>query len=185
MTEPWTLEIHEALPDDWASVPAVAIGGPAGPAGLFVLAERAGARRRFDLHYLEFDYRHPPQATFWHGWFAFGFGGRAILHREADGAAVEIDLGCYFDEFLAGDAYLLATSGQGIVKLDTEGRIAWRNDALGLDGVLIFDVEDGIIDGQGEWDPPGGWRDFLVSLETGEALPIEDAEGDDDDDDDS
>jgi hypothetical protein len=170
VTEQWTFEIREALPDDWASVPTVAIGGSTGPADLFVLAEEGTARRRFDLHYLETDYRHPPQATFWRGWFAFGFGGRAILYREADGASVKIDLGCYFGDFLTGEEWLLVTSGQGIIRLDPEGRIVWRNDELGLDGVLIFDVEGDVIDGQGEWDPPGGWEDFLVSLETGDSL---------------
>ncbi len=143
-----------------------------------MLAERAGARRRFDLRYREVDYRHAPRAMVWRDWFVFGFGGRAILLREGD--TVEIDLDCYFGEFLAGDDYLLVISGQGIVRLDPQGRIVWRNDELGLDGVLVFDIEGDVIDGQGEWDPPGGWREFLVSLETGdilEELPDDGEEG--------
>ena len=166
----WEFEIAETLPPAWPPLAATRIGGGHGSVDLFVLARQGEAGRRFDLRYRAEDYRHRPQATFWRGWFCFGFCGRAILLREEDGATVEIDLGCYFDEFVAGDDYLLITSGQGIVRLAPDGAIVWRNDELGLDGVLIFDIEGDVIDGQGEWDPPGGWREFLVSLETGDTL---------------
>ena len=168
MTDLWTFEIAETPPTGWPPRTAIAIGGTS--PDLFVLARKGDAMRRFDLSHLEVDYRHPAKAIFWHGWFAFGFGGRAILFREADSATVEIDFGCYFDEFHPGDDYLLVTSGQGIVRLGPDGAVVWRNDELGLDGVLIFDIEGDVIDGQGEWDPPGGWEDFLVSLATGDTL---------------
>ncbi len=162
----WHFEIVEELPPSWPPSPPVVLGGS--PPDLFVLARSGDAAHRFDLSYRGEDYRCEPKAVFWRGWFAFGFGGRAILWRE--GATHEIDLGCYFSEFLPGDDWLLVTSGQGIVRLAPDGGIVWRNDELGVDGVLIFDVEGDVIDGQGEWDPPGGWEEFLVSLETGEQL---------------
>jgi hypothetical protein len=175
----WRFEIAEELPDAWQALTATDIGGDTGSTDLFVLAERGGERRRFDLRYLEVDDRGKAQAIFWQGWFAFGFGSRALLLREQGGAPLGVGLGCYFEEFITGEDYLLAISGQGIVRLDAAGAVVWRNDALAVDGVIVFDVEDGAIDGQGEWDPPGGWRDFLVSLETGETLPPEDDEEND------
>lgn len=174
MAEPWTFEIAEARPDDWPA-DAVALGG--GSPDLFTVARNGAAVRAFTLSYRDPDYRHHTQAIAWQGWFVFGFGGRAILWREQ--STIEIDLGCYFEEFLPNDDYLLVISGQGIVRLDPQGRTVWRNDALGLDGVNVFDVEDGLIDGQGEWDPPDGWRDFLISLETGEAVDDIDHANDD------
>ncbi|WP_166881743.1 hypothetical protein [Massilia mucilaginosa] len=48
----------------------------------------------------------------------------------------------------------------------------WRGRArrIGADGVLIVDAVDGVLRGAGEWDPPGGWRDFTLALDTGERL---------------
>jgi hypothetical protein len=181
MPDDWTFEIAETLPSDWPLATPVTIGGTS--PDLFVLARNGDVIRRFDLSYLEVDHRHHTTAIFWCGWFVFGFGGRTILYRETDGATVEIDLGCYFDEFHPGDDYLLVTSGQGIVRLGPDGAVVWRNDSLGLDGVLIFDIEGDVIDGQGEWDPPGGWEDFLVSLATGDTL--EELPGEDDEDSDA
>ena len=169
MVDDWTLRVCEVLGDSDVRRSAIDVGGGSihASADVYVLAD--GPRQlRFDLRYRAEDYRLKTQAIFWRGWFCFGFGGRAILWREQ--GAVEIDLGCYFDEFVAGDDYLLATSGRGIVRLAPDGGVVWRNDELGLDGVLIFDIEGDVIDGQGEWDPPGGWREFLVSLETGDTL---------------
>lgn len=43
-----------------------------------------------------------------------------------------------------------------------------NNDDLGLEGVIVNSVEDGIVRGEGEWDPPGGWRPFSLRLDTGQ-----------------
>lgn len=182
MSDAWTLTVCPVLDDAWARRAAIDIGG--GPthasADSYVIAD--GPRKlRFDLRYRAEDYRHHTGAIAWHSWFAFGFGGRVVLWREADGRTVEVDLGSYFIDFYPADNYLLAVSGQGIIRLDGAGGVVWRNDELGLDGVLIFDIEGDVIDGQGQWDPPDGWRDVLVSLETGdilEELPDEDGDGD-------
>jgi len=45
--------------------------------------------------------------------------------------------------------------------------LLWRSDCLGIDGVMVDQVADGIIRGKGEWDPPGGWRPFQVRFATG------------------
>ena len=83
---------------------------------------------------------------------------------------IEVPLGCYFSAFTLLDDRLLAASGHGIVCLLPDGALAWRNDELGVDGVIVHDVAEGTISGDGEWDPPGGWRSFHVSLVTGEAV---------------
>ncbi|MCC8367966.1 hypothetical protein J8V57_17135 [Xenorhabdus sp. PB61.4] len=45
--------------------------------------------------------------------------------------------------------------------------IIWRSKRCAIDGVLIHDIEDNVIYGSGEWDPPGGWEDFTLSLKDG------------------
>ena len=56
------------------------------------------------------------------------------------------------------------------VNLDEEGELLWTSPALGVDGVLVHSIDDGVIAGEGEWDPPGGWRPFRVALSSGLAL---------------
>ena len=36
-----------------------------------------------------------------------------------------------------------------------------------MDGVIIHDFYENKILGSGEWDPPGGWRDFTLDKQTG------------------
>jgi hypothetical protein len=123
---------------------------------------------RFDVRYLtEEDYRHKVDVIAWREWFVFGFGGRVILLSRDTQPHRALDLGCYFSAFHCADDCLLVVSGQGIIRLNARGDVDWRNDALGVDGVIISDVENGIIDGDGVWDPPGGWKPFRLSLTSG------------------
>lgn len=38
---------------------------------------------------------------------------------------------------------------------------------LGIDGVLVTVIDNGVVGGEAELDPPGGWKPFRVDLETG------------------
>lgn len=76
----------------------------------------------------------------------------------------------YFEAFYAGPDYLLAASGDSLLRLTHDGRLLWAAHGLGLDGVVVEAVENGVIRGQGEWDPPGGWRPFELRLESGQHI---------------
>ena len=64
------------------------------------------------------------------------------------------------------NCFYVADSG-GLYRIDEAGAILWHNSNLGIDGVIINDFTDNTITGQGEWDPPGGWRDFVLDKQTG------------------
>lgn len=70
----------------------------------------------------------------------------------------------------AFDGQLLIAHGRGLVKLDARGEIVWSNDDLAKDGVEIRVVVGDAVLGRGDWDPPGGWRTFAVSLATGDTI---------------
>lgn len=38
---------------------------------------------------------------------------------------------------------------------------------IAIDGVVVNSVEDGLILGEGDWDPPSGGKPFPVRLESG------------------
>jgi len=81
-----------------------------------------------------------------------------------------IMLGSYFAAFYAAQDYLLVASGEGLLRLSSRGEVMWRASGLGIDGVLVSMVEDSLVKGDGEWDPPGGWRPFVLRLDSGEML---------------
>ncbi|MEN5015479.1 hypothetical protein ABEH87_03835 [Erwinia sp. Eh17-17] len=67
------------------------------------------------------------------------------------------------------DQFLVATYCYVFLVDITEG-IVWKSCRCAIDGVVIHAIEDGIIYGDGEWDPPGGWEPFELSLINGEMI---------------
>jgi hypothetical protein len=70
-------------------------------------------------------------------------------------------------EHLDGYISALAASASEVLAFDRAGGLIWKQSDLGLDGVVLHRASKGRIDGEGEWDPPGGWRPFGLRSETG------------------
>lgn len=68
----------------------------------------------------------------------------------------------YFDK----DLFYVADA-TGLHCIDKNGNVCWANAELGIDGVIINEFTDNKISGSGEFDPPGGWKDFLIDRTTG------------------
>ena len=107
------------------------------------------------------------QNVIWKNSVIIGFGHKVHFVSLNDLESREIDLGYYFGHLYMSDDYLLAASGERLFRLSETGTIDWVTQQLGIDGVVVDAVESGIIYGQGEWDPPGGWEPYQVVLETG------------------
>lgn len=73
----------------------------------------------------------------------------------------------YFGAFYAGADYLLVSSGQSLLRFSPNGDVLWATPDLGLDGVIVKSVGNNVIRGEGEWDPPGGWKPFELRLDSG------------------
>ena len=71
----------------------------------------------------------------------------------------------YFNE----DLFYVADSA-GINCISKNASIRWQNKNLGIDGVIINDFTNDKIAGSGEWDPPGGWRTFILDNRTGSLI---------------
>jgi hypothetical protein len=63
---------------------------------------------------------------------------------------------------------LLAASASELIRFDDHGQLQWRRSGLGIDGVLVDSIGQGMVLGRGEWDPPGGWRPYRLHLNSGE-----------------
>jgi hypothetical protein len=57
-----------------------------------------------------------------------------------------------------------------LICLNEHAEEVWRRRDLGIDGVVVDGVTNGFIEGQGEWDPPGGWQRFRLTASTGEPV---------------
>lgn len=85
--------------------------------------------------------------------------------------------GCFGHLYDSGDLKnldshiaVLATSASEVLAFDRTGGLLWEQSPLGIDGVVLDNASAGRIHGEGEWDPPGGWRPFSLVAESG-AIP--------------
>lgn len=83
---------------------------------------------------------------------------------------LKLEMQGYFGHLYFHDDRFYATDAWGMFCFDAAGNVAWENHQLGVDGVLIDTFSDKHIKGDGEWDPPGGWRSFVLDRETGEII---------------
>lgn len=109
-------------------------------------------------------------AIVWRKHVFLGFGNGVYVIEPNLRSASKIDLGGtmrYFGAFYVGEDYLLAASAEALLRLAPDGSVLWKAPRLGLDGVVVHSIESGTIKGEGEWDPPGGWKPFVLQLDSG------------------
>lgn len=106
----------------------------------------------------------------WAGFVVIGWGHRVYLVEPRTRAVAALDLGHYFGHLYPAEQCLLIASAERLFCIERDGSLLWRSEALGIDGVVVDQIEKGVIRGQGEWDPQGGWRPFQVRLSTGQRV---------------
>lgn len=62
---------------------------------------------------------------------------------------------------------IFVASASQLFKFKPNGQLEWASETLGIDGVVIEEIEEQVIRGAGEYDPPGGWKKFEVRTEDG------------------
>jgi outer membrane protein assembly factor BamB len=80
---------------------------------------------------------------------------------------IKLKLSGYFGNFYVNENLLYVTGANDLYCLDQIGIIKWQTKNLGIDGVIINDFTESDIYGNGEWDPPGGWEEFILDIKTG------------------
>lgn len=169
-------DVVMALDSPWTTMLPLRLGKtPAGlgTADLFVtISDDDRALLRVDLYAASDGTFAFQDAIVWYDRVFVGFGQRVYVIDPNRQSAFEIYLGPrgYFGHFYASKEYLLVASGESLLRLAPDGAILWQNPNLGLDGVVVNSVERGVILGQAEWDPPGGWKPFALRLDSGELI---------------
>ena len=65
---------------------------------------------------------------------------------------------------------LLVTSASEVLCFSPSCELKWRTGELGVDGVVIHRIKDGVLHGDAEHDPPDGWEPFTLDFATGRLL---------------
>jgi hypothetical protein len=157
-----------SLDDPWRFMDPIRIGRvPTGePEPAYVTVERDGTPvARIDAYA---DHRGPfTELITWGRFVVLGWDAAAYLIDPSDRHVRTVKCDGYFGHlYPLGDRLLIATASE-LICLDDRGDTVWRRGNLGVDGVTVASTSDCVIHGKGEWDPPGGWRPFRLSLATG------------------
>lgn len=160
----------ETITEPWLSMEPIragAIPDGLGTADLFVTVDHDGRPFARVDYYLTPGCRTFTEAIAWGRFVVVGASGAAHLIDPRSREVRSIPFETYFGNFHPLPDRLLIAGASELVCLDERGEILWKRDDLGIDGVIVDRVEDGIVHGQGEWDPPGGWRPFQLALSSG------------------
>jgi hypothetical protein len=163
---------RETLAGPWMRALAIAVGrvssGGATPT-IFVTIERDDEPlARIDIHEDEPVHHAFQEAAVWRGVVVVGFGGHVHFVRLERQSVVSHAMSGYFGHLYPLPDRLLVADSERLWCFDSAGMPVWKSEPLGVDGVVVHTVEGDVIEGDGEWDPPGGWRPFKLSLASGE-----------------
>lgn len=168
-----TASFQNVADPPWEHVKPLRVGPI--PTGLgtpnaYVLVENDGAPfMRIDVYGGEDCYSFEATCV-WREFVVIGFGSRVHMVNCQTQETITFELDSYFGHFYPGAEWLIIASGRRLLLIDPTGSVEWKTEPLGLDGVIVDSIESDLIQGRGEWDPPGGWRPFQVRLDTGEKI---------------
>jgi hypothetical protein len=166
----FSITTENVIDTPWLSTKNIAVGQvprTLGTPDLFALIEKDGnPYLRADLYVGEETICFQ-EMIIWKAWAVIGYGDHVHFISTTHDTAKSIELDCYFGSLYPYDDFLLAASGMSLYKIDERADLIWKSADLGIDGVLVHDISDNVIFGEGEWDPPGGWKPFRINCSFG------------------
>ena len=78
----------------------------------------------------------------------------------------------YFGHLYLDHEKFYIADESGIYCIDSNASVQWHKNSLAIDGVIIDKFTEDRIYGRGDWDPPGGWREFTLDKKTGISLNL-------------
>jgi len=162
---------------DWKSARRLKAGlwlAPGRAPDVYVLVDAAGARVVIEVFGPALQSFTFSAVELWHGLVVIGYGSALHVVRPSDGWSLYVAIPGYFSSIYMGDTrsdVCLVATDCGIIHLSPKGQVLWKREDLAADGVIVDDLEDGVIKASGQWDPPDAdWMEYRLSLATGERL---------------
>ncbi|MFN0315730.1 MAG: hypothetical protein ACKVQA_11920 [Burkholderiales bacterium] len=110
------------------------------------------------------------EARIWAQFVTIGWGEQVYLVDLGTRRVSAIRLGSYFGHMYQAQNDLLVASAERLFLVAPGGAAIWQSEPLGIDGVVVERIDGELVHGEGEWDPPDGWRPFSVSLRDGQLV---------------
>ena len=158
--------MSEVIDAEWLNAETVRVGGVSAAVGTpdFYVSVTKDDKPilRVDVYSYGPDCFTFQDATVWRNHVIVGFGSHVHAISVADRSTITIPLESYFSHLYPTRDYLLLASGERLFRMEPDRSILWKSDYLGIDGVVVHDAGPRVVRGEGEWDPPGGWRPFAV-----------------------
>jgi hypothetical protein len=169
-----TAEFRNVISEPWLSLEPVRVGqvpSGVGTPDLYVIVDAGEKLLRVDIHLSGYDCGAPfEEVAIWGDLVIIGCCHHVFVVPLYEGEVTTIDLGGYFGHLYISDNALLVASQSQLFRISRKGELIWTSPEIGIDGVEVERTQDGIVHGQGEWNPPGGSKPFAVSLDSGESL---------------
>jgi hypothetical protein len=163
----------EKLPNEFTGTPVVISGQGSieePKREYLLLKEHDTIQNVFEIKYLSSSGPYK-EAMLLNNLLAVGHYQFLYLYNIIDNVSIlRLELYGYFGHLYIHDKKLFAADAGKIYCFNDQGKLIWKNESLGIDGVYISKFEDKKIYGSGEWDPPGGWRDFILDKNNGRII---------------
>ena len=112
------------------------------------------------------------EVIIWQNLVVIGIANEVYLVNIATGKVQTLQLGNYFGYLYNQGDFLYVASAERLFCVNADGGIHWVSEEVGLDGVIVSNIGDEFIDGEGEWDPPGGWKPFRLAISSGKRVEL-------------
>lgn len=122
---------------------------------------------RVDVYSYGLDCSAFEEVIVWRRLALIGFGSHVHVVSIDDRSVATVELGSYFGHLYPHHDFVLLASGEHLFRLQPDRSVLWKSPSLGIDGVIVRKVGSVHVLGEGEWDPPGGWRPFAISIADG------------------
>jgi hypothetical protein len=174
-----TATLTKSFEAEWADVDSMQLGvsPPSLPTAdrYCLILNNGDPYRRLDLYPRTDGDCHPfDEVLVWNDLIVIGFGSRVFFVNLKSRTVKTYEMETYYCCVHPLPGNLLIASAEALRCMDSNGDLLWHNADLGIDGVTVNRVESGLIYGEGEWDPPGGWRPFVLDLRTGQPVKTQD-----------
>jgi len=172
LTPMYRAELHNTVDGPWTAMQPIRVGRvptAAGTPGVYMTVEQDGVPfTRIDAWPLSAG---PfTQTATWKNFVVLGWNDHVHIVDPRTREVTTVECDGYFGHLYPVDDHLLIADASRLVCINERGERLWESDRLGIDGVVLDEVKDGVIVGQGEWDPPGGWKPFRLSVVSGRAV---------------
>jgi hypothetical protein len=165
------LEFFDIIPYNFVGNPIPISGSTTGRYRTFLRQTVNGVTiNDFEIRY---DYKCSPfnKAQIDQELLAVGYEGYIFLYDLAFRVnLLSMELCGYFDKLYWYQGILIVTDSSYVYRIDRKGNLVWRSGRLGIDGVFLERFEHDKAFGSAQHDPPDGWHDFVIDLESGSAI---------------